>query len=249
MTDVFYGELAQWWPLISPVEDYRDEALYVLSLLGEHTPGKKRRTLLELGSGGGHLASYLAAHFDMTLVDLSDSMLDVSRQLNPTATHACGDMRTARLDRQFDVVFVHDAIDYMTSEDDLQRALTTAFIHLTPGGIAVFLPDETQEIFEPGEDIGGSDGHDGRAVRFLEWTTDPDPADTVVVTDYLFLLRHADGRTETAHETHHTGLFPRETWLRILRDVGFDAHRITETTDDDRVPRDVFIATRPQGRS
>ena len=244
MADVFYGELAPWWPLISPVEDYRDEALYLLSLLGERTPGDPVRTLLELGSGGGHIASHFSAHFDMTLVDRSEAMLEVSKHLNPTSTHVCGDMRTVRLGREFDVVFIHDAIDYMITEDDLQRALMTAFCHLKPGGIAVFVPDDTQEIFEPGDDIGGASGADGRAVRFMEWTHDADPTDTVVITDYVFVLRHTDGHTEIAHETHHTGLFPRETWLRILHSVGFEARRITEITDDYRVPRDIFVATR-----
>jgi SAM-dependent methyltransferase len=246
MAAVFYGDLAPWWPLISPVEDYRDEALYFLSLLGEQKPGLPKRSLLELGCGGGHIASYFAADFDMTLVDLSSSMLDVSKQLNPVANHVCGDMRTVRLNREFDVLFIHDAIDYMTTEGDLQSALITAFVHLKPGGTALFVPDDTREIFEPGDDTGGSDGPDGRAVRFLEWTIDPDPTDTVVRTDYLFLLRHADGNTQTATETHHLGLFPRETWLRILVDVGFQAHRISETTSDERVPRDVFIASRPK---
>ncbi len=241
---VFYGDLAPWWPLISPVEDYRAEAEYFLAILGEHVSEEPRRTLLELGSGGGHLASYFAPHFDMTLVDLSDAMLQVSQQVNSSATHLRGDMRTVRLERQFDVVFIHDAIDYMATEDDLQSALMTAFHHLKPGGTAVFVPDETKEIFEPGDDTGGSDGDDGRAVRFLEWTFDPEPTDTAVTTEYVFLLRGVDGSTKVAHETHHLGLFPRETWLRVLRNVGFDAQRITETTLDDRTPRDIFIGTR-----
>jgi SAM-dependent methyltransferase len=247
--NVFYGELASWWPLISPVEDYRAEAHGFLALLGEQTPGTPRRTLLELGSGGGHNASYFSPHFEMTLVDLSESMLEVSRQLNPTLEHVLGDMRTVRIGREFDVVFIHDAIDYMTTEDDLHRALTTAFVHLKPGGTAVFVPDETQEIFEPGDDTGGSDGDDGRSVRFLEWTVDPDPTDTVVTTEYVFLLRDADGSTKVAHETHQLGLFPRATWVRILSDVGFQAERLTEATDEDRVPRDIFIGTRPENAS
>jgi hypothetical protein len=69
MADVFYGDLAPWWPLISPVEDYQDEALYFRSLFGEHKRGLPQRSLLELGSGGGHIASYFAADFELTLVD------------------------------------------------------------------------------------------------------------------------------------------------------------------------------------
>lgn len=41
-------------------------------------------------------------------------------------------MRTVRLGRTFDAVFVHDAVDYMTSEDDLRHVIETAFVHCRP---------------------------------------------------------------------------------------------------------------------
>lgn len=245
---VFYGLLASWWPLISPVEEYEEEGEYVASLLCEalrDDAGPGRRTLLDLGSGGGHLASWLANDFDLTLVDLSDAMLDVSRPLHPTAPHVRADMRTVRLDRMFDAVVLHDAVEYMTTEDDVRAALLTARIHVRPGGTVIVIPDATAEIFEPSDGVGGSDGPDGRAVRLLEWTTDLDPSDTVVTTDYVIVLHHADGRSEVFHEVHETGLFSRATWLRLLAEVGLDARIVTEVTEEDRTPREVFVATRP----
>jgi SAM-dependent methyltransferase len=239
----FYRDLAGWWPLISQPEDYADEAAYFAKLL--RSSPNRIREVLELGSGGGNNASHLKAHFAMTLVDLSSGMLDVSRQLNPECEHHRGDMRTVRLDRVFDAVFVHDAVGYMTSEPDLRRAMETAFVHCRPGGIAVFAPDHTVETFEPSTDHGGHDGVDGRGVRFLEWTWDPDPADDSVQTEYVFALRGSDGSTRVVHETHRTGLFSREDWLRLLASAGFDASAVTEETEDDRTPRDVFIAHRP----
>jgi SAM-dependent methyltransferase len=241
----FYGELASWWPLISPASDYEEEAAELAALL--HEASIPVRDVLELGSGGGHNASYLKAWFTLTLVDLSPDMLDVSRRLNPGCEHLQGDMRTVRLGRLFDAVFVHDAVDYMTTQDDLRQALATAFAHCRPGGVAVVLPDHTTEIFEPGTDHGGHDSEDGRGIRYLEWTWDPDPADTWVHTAYAFVLRHADGTVESSHETHRLGLFPRGTWLRLLRDVGFEPRLHRERSTEDRPPRDVFVAHRPAG--
>jgi SAM-dependent methyltransferase len=237
----FYRELAEWWPLISPTEDYAEESAYVGSLLDE--PDIK--TVLELGSGGGHVAFYLKPRFEMTLVDLSEQMLDMSRRLNPECAHFQGDMRTVRLDRQFDAVLVHDAIDYMATEDDLRQAMKTAFVHCRPGGVALLIPDHITENFQPGTDHGGSDADDGRGVRFLEWTTDPEPSDTSISTDYTFVLRGRDGRTRLVHETHVTGLFPRQTWLRLLADVGFEAEALIEETTEDRTPRELYRGRRP----
>jgi SAM-dependent methyltransferase len=240
----FYVDLAGWWPLISPVEDYREEAAYAAKLLGTaQVPG---REVLELGSGGGHNARFLKERFTLTLLDLSPEMIVQSQRINPECEHHVGDMRDVRLGRQFDAVFVHDAVDYMTTEADLRAAVETAFAHCRPGGVAVFIPDSTAEIFEPGEDHGGEDHPDGRGVRYLEWTWDPDPHDTWVATEYAFVLRGADGQVQVVHETHRTGVFGRDVWLRLLAEAGFAPTRLTEEIDDeDRVPRDVFLAHRP----
>src|SRR5918993_593735 len=72
---------------------------------------------------------------------------------------------------------VQDAVLYLTSEDDLRLAMATAFVHCRPGGVALFAPDFVRETFAPATTHGGHDG-DGRALRYLAWIHDPDPADT-----------------------------------------------------------------------
>ena len=219
-----YAEIAPWWPLISPPEEYEEEAgIYLRHLLeaADSTP----RTALELGSGGGHNASHLKAHFEMTLVDLSPGMLAMSRQLNPECRHIQGDMRTVRLDQTFDCVFIHDAVDYMTTLPDLRAAIETAYIHCRPGGAALFAPDHLRENYRPSTDCGGGDGGD-RSAHYLERCWDPDPSDTTITTDYAFLLRSADGSVEVVHDRHITALFRREEWLGLLAEVGFEAEPV-----------------------
>ena len=239
----FYGDLAVWWPLVSPPEEYEEEAAFAATVLRAASPSV--RDVLELGSGGGHNAVHLKQHFAMTLVDLSDEMLAQSRVLNPECEHHRGDMRELRLGRTFDAVYLHDAIAYMTTEADLRLAIATAFEHCRPGGVAVFVPDNTTETFEDEDtDHGGSDGADGRGVRYLEWSWDPDPSDTSTVTAYAFLLRSPDGSVQVAQETHHLGLFPRADWLRFIAEAGFDVEAVPEVTTEDRPPRDFFVGRR-----
>jgi len=239
----FYGDLASWWPLISPVDEYVEEAELIAQLLG--SAAIPVWEVLELGSGGGSNAAHLKRQFSLTLVDLSPEMLAVSQQLNPDCVHQQGDMRTVRLGREFDAVFVHDAVGYMTSQDDLAAAARTAFHHCRPGGVAVFVPDEIKETYEPGVEQGGTDGPDGRGVRFLEWSWDPDPVDTTTVTQYVFVLRDTDNAVQVVHEEHQFGLFDRQTWLDVLTAAGFQVEVTHETTDDDRTPRELFLANRP----
>jgi SAM-dependent methyltransferase len=166
-----YTELADWWPIFSKPEDYAEEAAFYhrQMISAAQRPVVE---VLELGSGGGNNASHLKQFFRMTLVDLSTDMLAVSRVLNPECEHIQGDMRALRLGREFDAVFIHDAIDYMTSLEDLGQAIRTAYLHCRPGGVAVFAPDHTRESYRPSTDHGGHDG-EGRAIRYLEWDWDP----------------------------------------------------------------------------
>jgi SAM-dependent methyltransferase len=127
-----YTSMASWFYLLTPPEEYAEEVGIYLPLLKD--PASPRRTtLLELGAGGGNNASHLKKHFTMTLTDISPQMLAMSRKLNPECEHILGDMRSLRLGRTFDAVFIHDAIDYMTTEQDLGAAIATAFVHCKPG--------------------------------------------------------------------------------------------------------------------
>src|SRR5262245_13656622 len=205
---MFYDTLAEWWPLFSPPEHYGEEAADLLKRL-EPLPAPGTATMLELGSGGGSLASHLKAHFTMTLTDRSPSMLAVSRAVNPECEHIVGDMRTLRLSRRFAFVLVHDAIMYATDEASVRATLETTAAHCRPGGRVIVLPDYVRETFTPGTDDGGHDASDGRGFRYLEWCWDPDPDDDTYVVDYAFMLRDAAGHVRVVHDRHVEGLFAR----------------------------------------
>lgn len=237
---LLYDELASWFHLLTPPEDYaREAAYYRAALAGVTDP---LATLLELGAGGGNNASHLKAHLRCTLTDLSPAMLAQSEALNPECEHVAGDMRTLRLPRTFDAVLLHDAVMYLTTEEDLRRAVETAFVHCRPGGAALFAPDCTRETFQPRTEHGGSDGP-GRAIRYLEWSWDPDPGDTECVADYVYALREGPGEVRVVHDRHVEGLFPRATWRRLLAQTGFEER--TPPPHDPGEVGVVFLAVRP----
>lgn len=219
-----YYKLAPWFHLLTAPEDYAEEAEFYRNLIlsvSARTP----KTLLELGSGGGNNASHLKSHFQLTLVDLSPEMLDISQQLNPECEHLQGDMRTVRLDRQFDVVFIHDAIMYMNSEADLMRAVETAYFHCRPGGVTLIAPDHILETFKLSTEHGGHDDG-GHGIRYLDWTWDPDPKDSTYISDMVYLIKDKAGNVQVEHDRHLLGIFPRQTWLNLLSRAGFEAQTI-----------------------
>jgi SAM-dependent methyltransferase len=236
-----YSDLAPWFHLLTHPSDYEDEAAFVSRVVDDVGDGESR-TLLELGSGGGNNASHLKKRFACTLTDIAPEMLALSRTLNPECEHLEGDMRTLRLRRTFDVVFIHDAISYLTTEDDLRAALETAAIHARPGGIVILTPDATTEIFEPKTDHGGHDGEDGRSLRYLEWTH-PATGSTYAV-DYVIIARGPGDEVRVVHDRHTLGLFPRATWERLVADAGLE---LVDTTVENpyELEQAAFVARRP----
>jgi SAM-dependent methyltransferase len=230
-----YGELAGWFHLLTAPDEYIDEAAGVLELLQANVEGPLA-TALELGSGGGNLASHLPG-LRLTLTDISPGMLALSRTINPDAEHLEADMRKLRLGRTFDAVIAHDAITYMATETDLRATLETAFVHLRPGGVAVFMPDWVLDTYQPRTEHGGRDAG-GRGLRYLEWDRDLRPGDHIVETDYVIVTRDGE-QVSIHHDVHVLGIFPRATWLALLADVGFEPRRV-----DGEQGLDVFIGRR-----
>ena len=240
-----YGELASWFHLISHPDEYAAEADHVARIV-DAVCGGAAKTLLELGSGGGNNASHLKRRFTCTLSDLSPAMLELSATINPECEHVVGDMRTLRLGRLFDVVFVHDAIDYMASEPDLRAAIETAATHTRPGGAAILTPDAVTETFAPGVDHGGRDDGDGHGhgVRYLEWSHGPNPDGVTHDVDYAFLIHEPGRPPRLEHDRHTFGLFPRATWLALIESSGLVPNGV-EIEDPHGTEHVVFVARRP----
>jgi trans-aconitate methyltransferase len=241
MTERLYHDIADWWPVISPPEEYAEEAALYVDMIrtSAHRPV---REVLELGSGGGNNASYMKRSFSMTLVEPSDGMRENSRRLNPECEHLAGDMRSVRLGRTFDAVFVHDAVMYMTTEDDLRATLEAVAVHLSPGGVALVAPDATMESFTEATEHGGGENASGRRARYLEWTLPPEPGQTTYTVHYAFLLREPDGSVRVVHDVHREGLFPRATWLKLFEEVELDAALAPRTIEG--IEYDTFVAVR-----
>ena len=241
MTPLLYEGLTGWYRLVDPPADHADEAACYRAAL-ERAASPAPETLLELGAGGGHNALFLKRRFRCTLSDVSEAMLALSRQLNPECEHIQGDMRMLRLGRTFDAVLVHDAVMYMTTEDDLAAVAQTAFVHTRSGGAALFAPDCVRETFREGTVVlSGEEG--SRALRGLEWTWDPDPADDTTATEYVFVLR--DGKSvKSVHDRHVEGLFSVATWRRILTGAGFRVETAARQLDDGSSD-EVFLCRRP----
>ncbi len=248
-----YNDLAHLWPIISPPEEYGVEAQEWLDAIrdrlhivaGDGQPPLP--TLLELGCGGGHLLSHLTDHFITEAVDISPQMLEHSRRLNPQTLHHVGDMRAVRLGRTFDVVAIHDAVNYMITEADLAAAIATAVAHLNPGGLVLLAPDCVQETFTGPRVIEWTRHATDRAVTFIEYMARPQPAADSTESVFIFIIDR-DGQIDVEVDRHTGGLFPTSTWLGLLEKAGLTAEYIRTNSYEGGFGGNLFIGQEPRGQ-
>jgi SAM-dependent methyltransferase len=234
-----YDDLADLIPLLSPPEEYAEEAGHWRSVLREKL-GPGRHPILELGVGGGFNLSHLTSEFEATGVDISEAMLAQCRKLNPGVELHRGDMRSVRLGRTFAAVLIHDAVSDMLSEADLAAAFRTAAVHLERGGVLIMTPDRFAEAFHPPEIGHATHSDEARRLTYVEYTDDPDPADTTIETIMFYLIRER-GCLRIEPDRHVSGLFPRATWMRTLDEAGFVAETRSFPLGPDRRPYELLV--------
>ena len=246
-THHLYTDLAWLWPAFSPPAGYADDAGHWRDAL-RHRLGPRRHSLLELGSGGGHTLSHLTADFDVTAVDLSPQMLALSRELNPGVPHYLGDMRSVRLQKQFDAVAIHDAVCYLLTEQDLLDTFATARQHLRSGGILLLTPDYIKESFSGPRVLHWVCSDANPPFTVIEYCHDPDESDTTIESLFFFLIHEASG-LRVVEDRHTTGLFPSTTWLELLDRAGFDSEMATLPDYEGGYGGHLFVATLRDGGS
>jgi len=241
-----YTDLAHLWPHLSPPEHYAEETETLRELIDDaldQPPTGQRWSVLELGAGGGHSIVHLKPHFDCTASDLSPQMLAHCKALNPEVPTVEGDMRSIRLDKQFDAVLICDAIDYMTTREDAVAALATVAAHLRPGGVALFAPTYTRETFTDGDvaddgtTIPGIAGDD--RLTYFSFVHDPDPEDSTFEMILLYLLRdHETRQVQTIEDRHTCGLFSIADWQTMAAEAGLNVEALAEQPDPEAEDND-----------
>ena len=235
-----YEDLAWTWPIISPPEEYEEEAEQFIKAILDHSKIEVK-TVLDMGCGGGHVDVHLKRDFAVTGADLSEGMLANARRLNPEVRYVNDDMRDLRLSETFDAVIIADAIMYMKSQDELKAAFETAFEHLKPGGAFCTYVEESPDRFDNGSTYISVREKDNARITLIEHQIGENVEDGVFESIFVYVI-NTDGQITVEIDRHEFGIFPLETWRRLLEEAGFEVHE-TVYDADDGYP--MFIGVKP----
>jgi SAM-dependent methyltransferase len=139
-----WAELA--YEAIAPVYDTYTAHHDYEGWLGELVPALERRglrgrRLLDVGCGTGKsFLPMLARGWEVTGCDISPSMLELARgKVGEEAQLSVADMRELPVFGEFDLVWaLDDAVNYLLSGEELERALRGMRDNLAPTGLLLF---------------------------------------------------------------------------------------------------------------
>jgi ubiquinone/menaquinone biosynthesis C-methylase UbiE len=243
-----YNELAWTEDLLANPDDYEEEVLTYVNLI-KRTALEPPKTLLHLGSGAGGQDWIFKRYFRVTGVDISLGMLNKARMTHPDIEYLDGDMRTLRLNRQFDAVVIPDSIDYMASRDDLHQAIQTAVLHLKPGGVLLVV-GKTEEIFQNNNFAYTGETDDVHVTVLENNYINPFRPNTYEAT-LVYLIRQA-GALTIHSEQQVLGLFSQTVWDEVFAAAGMSM--CTEDLDgiydpyllgDGTYPLIIFVGQKP----
>jgi SAM-dependent methyltransferase len=222
-TWISYNDLAWTEDLLADPAEYEDEVRGYVQLIKGVTK-ESLHTMLHLGSGAGGHDKFFNLYFTVTGVDLSLGMLNEARISNPEIEYHEGDMRTIRLDRQFDIVAIPDSIDYMVSQNDLRQAIQTCVKHLKPGGILLIVA-KTEETFQNNNFAYEGAKGDIHVTLLENNYINPLRPNTYEAT-FVYLIRQ-HGELSIRTESQILGLFPLATWEKLFGEFALKMQKST----------------------
>jgi SAM-dependent methyltransferase len=193
------------------------------------------RTVLDLGAGtGNHALPLVRRGYEVVGVDIASGMVDISRgkaaQAHLEIDFRQGDVRTVRLDREFDAALLMFAVlGYQRTDADVRSALATARAHVRAGGVLVLdLWYGPAVLSEPPEDrhrlISTPEGELSRTV-----------SSELDAERHLCTVRYRlAGAGREATETHVMRFYFPDELKAFLGDAGFELVRLAAFGDLDR---------------
>ena len=225
----------QWAELayeeIAPVYDdftaHHDYELWLGNLLPElERHGLRRGHLLDVGCGTGKsFIPMLERGWQVTACDVSASMVELARaKVGEAAALSVADMRELPELGEFELVWaLDDAVNYLLSAEELERALSGMRANLAPGGLLMFDVNTLQSYRTFFAETVVVEAHGRRLIWTGRATADTPPGSISEASFEVEVIAegsHPGEKIKT--ELHRQRHFPEEEVLATMGRAGLE---------------------------
>jgi SAM-dependent methyltransferase len=218
-----FERYAKYYDLLYKDKDYEAECDLVQDLLRKNSRGKVD-TVLDAACGtGGHAVPLAKRGYKVTAFDVSPVMLQQARAKTSEVAFHQMDLRTFDVGGEFDAcVCMFAAMNYLTRNSEIQKALLNIRKHLKKDGLFIFdfwnglavlriLP-ETRVKTVTGDGI--------KVVRLVQ--PELDAFNHVCKSHYHLIVMKGDAVLEEVQETHDVRYFFPQEIVHYLEEAAFE---------------------------
>lgn len=217
MTD-FYTKLAKYYDQMYGHIDYEDNSKKLHEFIQQYKKSDANR-LLDVACGTGTHIMHLMDKYETMGFDLSDEMLKVARKKCPNIDFVQGNMVDLDLGRKFDVITcLFGSIGYLTTEEELARAINAFSAHSNEGGVVIIEPMFTKETVR--DRSMGLVSLDLPDIKIARANVSRRVGD-IFYLDFHFLISTMEDGTEHFIDPSPMSVFPRSTYIALMEDSGF----------------------------
>ncbi|WP_225744342.1 class I SAM-dependent methyltransferase [Marinilactibacillus sp. Marseille-P9653] len=210
-------------------DELMDDTLYPkwATYTGQHLTGQDH--ILELGCGTGILATELTkAGFDITGLDLSSDMLSLAydRQIDTGIQYPLVEMDMKDFSElgKFDGILCYsDALCYIQSEEEKKQIFQEVYNQLTEEGTFLF---DVHSIYQIEQFKQFSYHDEVNQIVFL-WDSFEGEQDYSIEHQLTFFVENENETYERFEEVHREWTHPLETYIDLLKSVGFKNIEVT----------------------
>lgn len=199
--------------------------------------------VIDLGCGGGQWLSRLSTEGYETIgIDVSESMIRLSKRNAPTSRFICGSFADVTIPACRAVTAMGEPLNYLKSGTAIRRIMRNVYTALDCGGVFIF--DLRGALSEP---IAARDHFKATADWFCHARVEEDGRKNQL-TRHITTFRKIKGETyRRDEEVHQLKIFPHSEVLGWLRKIGFRVRTQRNYGSYKLGPRQlVFICRKPK---
>lgn len=191
--------------------------------------GNSPKTILDLGCGTGEVLVRLEEKYEMTGVDLSKEMVELSKKKCNTKDFYVQDMRSLNLEKNYDIVIsLFDTVNHLVSLEGLKQTMKSVWNNLNKDGLYIFdvvTRDLMEDMFPGGNFI------DDREEMMIVWEHEFDEEEELDYIDATFFIKEPSGMFSKIKEEYVKKIFTVDEIIKVAKETGFSILEVAENNE------------------